>query len=83
MRVAEYLTRANYGLTIGNFELDFSDGEVRYKVTNFCGDIDLDQEVIDRQVGCGYSMMDRYFPGIMKVMYSGVSPEDAIEEAER
>ena len=82
LRVAEYLTRANYALTIGNFELDFSDGEVRYKVTNFCGDIDLDQEVIDRQVGCGYSMMDRYFPGIMKVMYSGVSPADAIEEAE-
>ena len=27
-------------------------------------------------------MMDRYFPGIMKVMYSGVSPADAIEEAE-
>ena len=82
LRVAEYLTRANYGLTIGNFELDFSDGEVRYKVTNFCGDIDLDQEIIDRQVGCGYSMMDRYFPGIMQVMYSGVSPEAAIEEAE-
>ena len=38
-----------------------SDGEVRYKVTNFCGDIDLDQEVIDRQVGCGYSMMERIF----------------------
>src|SRR5512134_1603120 len=29
--VAEYLTRANYGLRIGNFELDYADGEVRYK----------------------------------------------------
>jgi hypothetical protein len=31
--VAEYLTRANYGLVLGNFEMDFSDGEVRYKTS--------------------------------------------------
>ena len=29
----EYITRANYGLIIGNFELDLSDGEVRYKTS--------------------------------------------------
>src|SRR3954467_14939357 len=31
LAVAEYITRANYGLRIGNFEMDFDDGEVRYK----------------------------------------------------
>ena len=30
---AEYLTRANYGLWLGNFELDMADGEVRYKTS--------------------------------------------------
>jgi hypothetical protein len=29
--VAEYITRVNYGLRIGNFEMDYEDGEVRYK----------------------------------------------------
>ena len=29
--VAEFITRANYGMRIGNFEMDYSDGEVRYK----------------------------------------------------
>lgn len=29
--VAGYLTRANCGLHIGNFELDRSDGEIRYR----------------------------------------------------
>src|SRR5688500_12466181 len=29
--VMEYLTRANYGLSIGNFEMDLRDGEIRYK----------------------------------------------------
>src|SRR4030081_1049823 len=31
--MAEYLTRANYGLYIGNFEMDYSDGEIRYKTS--------------------------------------------------
>ena len=36
--VSEYVTRANYGLRIGNFELDYGDGEVRYKSSlNFEG----------------------------------------------
>jgi len=31
--VAELLTRANYGMLIGNFELDLDDGEIRYKTS--------------------------------------------------
>ncbi len=29
---AEFICRANYGLPIGNFEMDFADGELRFKV---------------------------------------------------
>lgn len=32
-KVAEYLTYANYGLVLGNFEFDLNDGEVRYKAS--------------------------------------------------
>ena len=31
--VAELLARINYGLNIGNFELDMTDGEIRYKTS--------------------------------------------------
>src|SRR3954466_14252381 len=31
--VAMFLTRANYGLPIGNFEIDLDDGEVRFKTS--------------------------------------------------
>lgn len=31
--LADFLTRANYGLYIGNFEMDFNDGEIRYKTS--------------------------------------------------
>ena len=29
--MAEFVTRANYGLRIGNFEMDYRDGEIRYE----------------------------------------------------
>jgi len=32
-QIAEFVIRANWGLPIGNFELDLSDGEIRYKVS--------------------------------------------------
>ncbi len=45
--LAEFLTWANYGLAIGNFELDFSDGEVRYKSS-----VDLDGTTLgDEELG--------------------------------
>jgi len=31
--VAEFINRANYGIIIGNFEMDFADGEIRYKTS--------------------------------------------------
>lgn len=34
-RTAEFLTRANYGLVFGNFEMDMHDGEIRYKTFVF------------------------------------------------
>jgi hypothetical protein len=33
LAIAELLTRINYDMVIGNFELDFSDGEIRYKTS--------------------------------------------------
>jgi len=49
-QVAEYLTRANYGLLVGNFELDLSDGEIRYKVS-------IDAEDISEVAGAMRNMM--------------------------
>ena len=31
--VAEFITRVNYGMVLGNFEMDYSDGEIRYKTS--------------------------------------------------
>lgn len=82
MAVAEYLTRANYGLRIGNFELDYSDGEVRYKSSlDFEGQI-LTQELIRNAIYPAVHTMDRYLNGLLRVSFGGATPHEAIEEVE-
>ena len=81
---AEYLTRANFGLTIGNWELDFSDGEVRYKTSvDVEGNEDIvNSELLKHLVYVNMWTTDRYLEGLMKVIYGGISPEEAIIEIE-
>ena len=40
MPVSEVLVRANWGLSVGNFEIDVSDGEVRFKTSSFYHEMD-------------------------------------------
>lgn len=80
--VAEYITRANFGLRIGNFEMDYADGEVRYKSSlNFEGQ-DLTSDLISNTIYPAVQTMDRYLPGLLRVSYGGATPLEAIEEVE-
>jgi hypothetical protein len=80
--VAEYLTRANYGLRIGNFELDYRDGEVRYKTSlDFEGE-KLTDHFIRNTVYPAVQTMDRYLKGLLSVTFGGRTPVEAIEEVE-
>jgi len=79
---AEFVTRANYGLRIGNFEMDMSDGEVRYKVSVDVEGGKLGPTMVENMVDIGVGTIDKYFPGLMTMLYSGKSPEDAIGEVE-
>jgi hypothetical protein len=83
LAVAEFLTRANSGMIIGNFELDFADGEVRYKTSIDVEGDRLSFALIQRVVYTNVTMMDEYLPGIMSVIYGDVLPEDAIAKIEK
>jgi hypothetical protein len=82
MAVAEFITRANYGMIIGNFELDFTDGEIRYKTSIDVEGDRLSFALIKRLVYANVTMMDEYLPGIMSVIYGEVEPFDAIAQIE-
>jgi len=80
--VAEFITRANYGLRIGNFEMDFTDGELRYKSSlDFEGET-LTPGLIRNVIYPAVQTMDRYLPGLTSVTYGDKSPTEAIAEVE-
>ena len=80
--VAEFLTRANYGLRIGNFEMDYDDGEIRYKSSIDFEGTTLSPVLIRNTMYPGVQTMDRYLPGILSVIYGGKTPEEAVTEIE-
>ena len=80
--VSEFITRANYGMIIGNFELDFADGEIRYKTSVDVEDIEFSEALIRHLIYANVLTMDKYFSGLMRVLYAGIPAADAIEEVE-
>jgi len=80
--VAEFLTRANYGLLVGNFEMDYADGEVRYKTVIARATEYLGKDLITHMVYTNLATMDRYLPGLMAVIYGGLSPVQAVMQIE-
>jgi hypothetical protein len=81
MAVAEFITRVNYDMIIGNFELDLRDGEVRYKTALEIEQGQTTEGLLDRLVYANMMVMDRYLLSLMSVIYGSVSPEEAAEQA--
>ena len=80
--MAEFITRANYGLYIGNFEMDYRDGEIRYKTSIDVEGDRLTPALIKSLVYANVALMDRYLPGIMSVIYADIAPQEAIQKIE-
>jgi hypothetical protein len=80
--MAEFITRANRGMRIGNFELDFDDGEIRYKTSIDIEGGELTSKMCDNLLRANLSTMNRYFPGMMELIYSERSPKDLIQKIE-
>jgi hypothetical protein len=80
--VAEFITRANYGLRIGNFEMDFTDGEIRYKSSLDFEEQELAPGWVKNAIYPAVNTCDRYLPGLMQMLYSDITPEQAIAEIE-
>jgi hypothetical protein len=79
-KIAEFITRINYGMIIGNFEMDYDDGEVRYKTSIDVEGAELNTPMIRQVVYANLIITDRYLNGLMRVMYSDLTAEAAIDE---
>lgn len=76
--VAELITRINYGMFIGNFEMDYDDGELRYKTSVDIEDGELTSNLIRPIVYLNFNRMDKYLPAIQAVVEDGMAPRPAL-----
>jgi len=81
--IAEAITRANYNVKLGRFEMDFKDGELRFYVAHLISNGKLSDEVIERMIKTTLVMLNHYLPAFMSVIYGNELPEEAIRREER
>lgn len=76
--VAEALARANHGMSIGNFDIDMDTGDINFHLGQVIRGHGLDDHMIGGVFSAAISTADRYFPAIMRVMFAGHTPTDAV-----
>jgi hypothetical protein len=74
--IADYITRANYGLAAGNFELDFDDGELRYKTALHVHGDRLDSQLLKRVMRANGLAMETYLAGVRAVIDRRAGPAE-------
>ncbi len=76
--VVEFLTRANYAMAIGNFEMDYEDGEVRYKTSVDVEGDHLSVTMTRQLFKLNVTTMDLFLPGIESVVRGDGSPAEVL-----
>ena len=76
--VAEVIARANQGMSVGAFDIDMDTGEMNYRAGQVIRGPGLDDDILGGVFAAGLAAADRYFPAIMRVMFAGHTPADAV-----
>ena len=74
--MAVLLARINYGLILGNFEIDLSDGEVRFKASIDFGGAEPTQEQLRPLSATALLQFDKWLPALRAVAL-GTDPAEA------
>jgi hypothetical protein len=75
---AELLTRLNFNLKHGNFELDHEDGEIRFKTSHFTQSQPMTPEAMEHLIFNNLALVDTYYEVIMNVLHAGMTPQRAL-----
>lgn len=76
--VTETLVRINHNLNFGAFDHDLDTGRIWFYAGHLVPADGLDGEIMFRLFNTGIDMCDRYFPALMRVMFAGHTPVDAV-----
>jgi len=73
-QMAELLTRLNTNEFLGNFEMDFDDGEIRYKTSIWYESIKPNKKLIENMTMINIVTMDNAIPAITGLIFKNLSP---------
>ncbi|MCX6024490.1 MAG: YbjN domain-containing protein [Chloroflexi bacterium] len=76
------LMALNYQFSLGSFEWDPNDGEVRFRIGLPLDDNDLTQAQFRRVLGVTCFTVDRYRPVLPKIIHGGRTASEAIQECD-
>ena len=80
--MAECITRINFGLPLGNFEMDYADGEIRFKTSLDVAEDRLTTALFEGLFEPNMATMDHYLPALESVRDGRASPADAVRAVE-
>lgn len=81
-QVAEFITRANWGLIEGNFEMSFDDGALRYKVGIDFSSTELTEPLVRNAILSGMYAIERHVEGLIAVASGKETPAEAFARGE-
>jgi hypothetical protein len=73
-QMAELITRMNVNEFLGNFEMDFEDGEIRYKTSVWYDGIKPSKKFIENMTMINILTMDNAIPAITGLVFKNLSP---------
>jgi hypothetical protein len=81
--VARFITLANWALTIGNFEMDYDDGHVRFKSSVDFEGVELSEALIRNTILPAMHAVETYADSLMAVLANGKDARQAMKDVSR
>ena len=81
--VGEFIHRANFGMLVGNLEIDLDSGEVRFRSSVDIDDLTVDQHMIRNLIFGNIATMNIFISPLHKVLHGGLSAVDALQLIDR
>lgn len=78
-QVGEFITRTNYGLILGGYEMDMDDGEVAYKTSIRLAEDELTDGMVKELLLANFSTFDRVLPGFLAIVFGRRSVRHAMK----
>ncbi|MBD1421624.1 YbjN domain-containing protein [Sphingobacterium chuzhouense] len=73
------INKINYRLPFGNFEIDYANGEIRFKTGLFCNGIDFNENLIENIIVPNIMYTDTYIPVFNQLILENKTLDEALK----